>query len=72
MVSGASISGQWSGLTSDSDTGTTDGSGNVTVASSKVRNANGTFTFTVTGVTIAGKTYNAALNQETSDSIVFP
>ena len=27
-------------------------------------NANGTFTFAVTGVTIAGKTYNAALNYE--------
>jgi hypothetical protein len=72
VVSGASVSGQWSGLTSDSDTGTTDGSGNVTLASNKVRNANGTYTFTVTGVTIAGKTYNAALNQETSDSVVYP
>jgi hypothetical protein len=72
VVSGASVSGQWSGLTSDSDTGTTDGSGNVTLASSKVRNANGTYTFTVTGVTASGMTYNSALNQETSDSVVFP
>ena len=72
VVSGASVSGQWSGLTSDSDTGTTDGSGNVTLTSSKVRNANGTYTFTVTGVTASGMNYNSALNQETSDAIVFP
>ena len=72
VVSGASVSGQWSGLTGDSDTGTTDGGGNVTLTSDKVRNANGTYTFTVTGVTASGMIYNPALNQETSDSIVYP
>ncbi|HSR88541.1 MAG TPA: hypothetical protein VLL07_06265, partial [Pontiella sp.] len=68
----ASVSGQWSGLTSDSDTGTTDGGGNVILTSDKVRNANGTYTFTVTGVTADGLTYNPSLNQQTSGSITFP
>ena len=72
VVPGASVSGQWSGLTSDSDTGSTDGNGNVTLTSDKVRNANGTYTFTVTDVSASGLTYNPVLNQETSDSITYP
>jgi len=70
-VEGAQVSGQWSGATNDSDSGTTDPSGKVTFASNSVGSApNGTtFTFTVNDVTKSGWTYNQAANIETSDSI---
>ena len=71
-VSGATVSGDWSGLTSSSVSGTTGTDGRATLNSGFVRNANGTFTFTVTGVTAAGFTYNPALNVETTDSITVP
>jgi hypothetical protein len=53
-LAGVSVGGRWSGLTSDVDTGLTGADGNVTVSSSQVRNANGTFTFTIDTAVKAG------------------
>ena len=71
-VSGVTVSGQWSGLTNDSDTGTTDTSGQVTVSSNTVKNPSGVFTFTVGSVAKSGFAYNPSANVETSDSISAP
>ncbi|MDD5669695.1 MAG: S8 family serine peptidase, partial [Candidatus Omnitrophica bacterium] len=73
-VPGAVISGTWSGATRDSDTGTTNSSGKLTVSSNEVRNpARGTtYTFTVKSVTKTGWTYDSAQNTVTSKSIKVP
>jgi thermitase len=73
-VAGAKVSGHWSGATNDSDTGTTNSSGQVTVQSNGVRRAPSgtTFTFTVDNVTLNGWVYDSAANVETSDSITVP
>lgn len=68
-VTGATVSGHWSGLTADLDTGVTDTLGQVALISDTVLNAAGTFTFTVDDVTLEGYTYDPAANVETSDSI---
>jgi len=68
-VEGATVSGHWSGLTSDSDSGTTDGDGTIALDSDSVKNADGTFTFTVDNVTKEGWVYDPSKNVETSDSI---
>lgn len=69
-VANATVTGQWSGLTSSSATGLTGADGTVTFVS-KSKN-NGTFTFKVTNVTASGYDYYAGLNIETSDSITNP
>jgi thermitase len=71
---GAIVSGRWSGATNDSDTGTTNSSGQVTVQSNSVRRppSGTTFTFTVNSVTLSGWVYDSAANVETSDSIKVP
>ena len=73
-VVGAMVSGDWSGATSDTDSGLTDASGEVALNSDKVRNApSGTvFTFTVDRVSLTGWGYNQTANVETSDSITVP
>jgi len=73
-LSGASVSGHWSGVTSDSDTGLTNGTGQVTLQSNNVKRAphGTTFTFTVDSVSLAGWSYDAAANVETSDSVSVP
>ncbi len=71
-VSGATVSGHWTGLTSDTDSGATDANGVVILKSDAVRSASGAFTFTVTGVAKDGWTYDSAANVETSDSIAVP
>jgi len=71
-VPGATVSGQWSGATSDSDAGVTDSSGRVTLQSNFLKRppSGTTFTFTVGNVVLAGGwTYDATANVETSDSI---
>jgi len=70
-VEGATVYGSWSGATGDSDSGITDGMGQVSLKSDKVRNPAGgtTFTFTVDSVTKEGWTYDSSKNTETSDSI---
>jgi len=70
-VSGATVSGTFSGATSDSVSGTTGASGNVTLTSSG-KKGGGTWTFCVTGVTKSGWTYNASANVETCDTITAP
>jgi len=71
-VEGAAVSGYWSNATSDSDSGVTDTSGQVSLKSDSVKNPSGetTFTFTVDGVAKDGWTYNP--NGEISDSITVP
>ncbi|MFH1782581.1 MAG: S8 family serine peptidase [Candidatus Omnitrophota bacterium] len=71
-VVGATVSGSWSGLTSDSDSGATGTSGVISLSSNKVKNPNGTFTFTVENITKDGWGYDSADNLETSDSITAP
>lgn len=73
-VPNATVSGVWSGSTSDSDSGSTDSNGQVTLESDRVRNpASGSqFTFTVTDVVLDGWIYDSASNIETSDSISIP
>ena len=68
------VSGHWSDATSDTDAGTTDASGQVSLNSDKLKNpAPGTtFTFTVDNVEKAGWTYDSSANVETSDSITVP
>ena len=67
-VSGATVNGEWSGLTSETRSGTTGTDGKVTFESSKTKSS-GTFTFCVTGVTASGLTYDDTMNNETCDSI---
>lgn len=67
-VPNAVVSGSWSGITSDSDTSTTNTNGVVTVQSDIVKIA-GTFTFAVTDVSLTDWTYNNTANVESSDSI---
>ena len=53
-IEGAAVSGDWSGLTSDTDSGPTDSDGKIALDSDLVKNAVGTYTFTVTDVTYDG------------------
>ena len=66
---GVTVSARWSGLTTDTDTVTTDANGQAVIVSNNTK-ARGTFTVTVTNLSAAGFTYNPSLNVETSDSIV--
>jgi serine protease len=68
-VEGATVSGYWSGLTNDSDIRITDGNGTVSLMSDKIKNANGTFIFTIENIIKDGWTYDQSSNVETSDSI---
>ncbi len=73
-VEGATVSGYWSGATSDSDSGVTDASGEISLKSDSVKNppSGTTFTFTVDDVTKTDWTYDSAANIETGDSITVP
>jgi len=70
-VEGATVSGHWSGATTDIDSGITDASGQVSLESDKVKNPSSEtiFAFTVDDVAKAGWTYDSPANVETSDSI---
>ena len=73
-VSGATVSGHWSGATTDTDSGVTDSSGQVKLKSNRLRNPTSgetTFTFTVGNVTKDGWTYDPRANVETSDFIKY-
>lgn len=65
---GATVSGRWSGIVSGTASASTDSSGSVKFTSASTKKS-GTFTFTVTGATLAGYSYDSAANEETSDSI---
>jgi PKD repeat protein len=56
-VAGATVTGQWSGLSGGTSTGVTDGNGDVTLTSGKNKKS-GLFTFTVTNVTKNGYAYD--------------
>ncbi len=70
-VSGATVTGNWSGATTGSSSGSTGADGKVTLESKSIKGG-GTFTFTVTNVSATGYTYNPSMNVETSDSITAP
>ena len=64
------VGGTWSSVVSGSASLVTNSSGIAEFRSSRVKAATGSrFTFTVTGVTLGGYTYDATRNVETSDSI---
>lgn len=68
-LSGVSVSGKWSVLTGDSDSGTTDSAGKVKLYSDWVYRPRGTFTFTVNTMSKSGWVYDNAANVMTSNSI---
>ena len=70
-VAGATVSGHWTGSTTDEDTGTTDENGITILRSDRTRDTSGTFTFVVDDVSKDGWTYNPEGNVESSDSIGF-
>ena len=63
------VTGAWSGLTSGTASAMTSAAGTAAITSGGTKK-NGTFTFTVTGLTLAGATYDASRNSQTSASIV--
>jgi uncharacterized repeat protein (TIGR02543 family) len=70
LVPGATVTGTWSGVVGGSGSLSTNSAGQAEFSSDRVRASSGSvFTFTVTGVTLNGYTYNPAANVETSDSI---
>jgi PKD repeat protein len=70
-VSGATVSGTWSGVVGGSASLVTNSSGQADFVSARVNAATGSvFTFTVTGITLSGYAYDPARNVETSDSII--
>lgn len=71
-VSGATVTGRWSGIVSQTSASVVTGTNGVATFTSPTssKTARGTFTFTVTGVTRTGFSYVPASNLETSDSIV--
>jgi hypothetical protein len=62
-VSGANVSGSWSGGTSGSGSCSTDGSGRCTITRNNIRNA-ASVTFGVDGVTATGAGYDADANHD--------
>ncbi|MBN1900502.1 M23 family metallopeptidase [Candidatus Sumerlaeota bacterium] len=70
-VSGAKVTGEWSGAVSGTSSGITGADGKVALQSSKKKNG-GTFTFCVTNVEAAGYIYDSNMNVETCDSITAP
>jgi PKD repeat protein len=68
-VAGATVTGKWSGIVSGTSSGVTGSTGTVKLTSPSTSKTSGTFTFTVTGVTVSGYTYDSAQNVETSESI---
>jgi PKD repeat protein len=70
LISGAAVKGNWSGVVSGSASGKTTGSGQANIASGRTT-TRGTFTFTVTGITLTGYTYDPAQNKASSASIVY-
>ena len=70
-VSGATVSGDWTGAASSSTSDVTGSDGKVTLSSKTIKTA-GTFTFCVTNVTASGYIYDSGMNVETCDSISVP
>jgi PKD repeat protein len=64
------VTGNWSGLTQGSVTGTTNSLGQVVFTSGNTKKR-GTFTFTVTNLSASGYTYNSGSNNVTSASVTY-
>ncbi|WP_340818358.1 S8 family serine peptidase [Methanolobus sp. WCC4] len=58
-VPGATVSGDWSGLVSETVSAVTDATGVATFQSSQLKNPTGDFIFSANGVTLAGYEYNS-------------
>lgn len=71
LVRNARVTGTWSGLTKAAVSGTTSRSGTISFTSARTK-TRGTFTFTVTGITLSGYTYAPTRNVRTSASIATP
>lgn len=71
IVSGAKISGTWSGLVSANVVGQTNTKGQVTFKSVATKSI-GVITFTATNITKSGYVYTPALNAMTSASVTVP
>ena len=71
-VAGATVYGTWSGDYDASVSGVTAADGTVAFSSGKVRQANAAFTFTVDGVVHNAFTYDPALNNQSSATLVVP
>lgn len=70
LVPGATVSGSWSGVVNGTGSATTNTSGVAAIRSKRAKApAGSTFSFTVTGASLAGYSYDPAMNVETSDSI---
>ena len=70
-ISGAKVTGSWTGLVRSTASASTNASGNA-VLSSKSTTKKGTMSFKVTAVSLSGYTYDAAQNTATTASIVLP
>ena len=67
-VSGATVTGQFTGSYNQTRTATTDATGTATLTTTAAVSGTVTFTFCVTDVTKSGATYNSSANVETCDS----
>jgi serine protease len=70
-VDKVTVSGHWSGLTSDTETSLTIASGQVSLVSNSTKKP-GAFTFTIDNLVKSGWTYDQAANAKTSDFITVP
>jgi len=70
VISGATVNGSWSGVVSATGTATTSSRGQAKFTSPSTK-SRGTFTFSVTGVTLSGAVYDATKNKQSSASIVY-
>ncbi len=70
VISGATVKGSWSGVVSATGTATTSSRGLAKFSSPSTK-SRGTFSFSVTGVSLSGSTYDASKNKQTSASIVY-
>ena len=71
VVPGATVTGTWGGVVTGTTSVATASNGIATFTSPNTRAKTGTFTFTVTGVTLSGYSYDSTTNAETSDSLSF-
>jgi hypothetical protein len=67
-VTGATVTGTWSGVVSGTGSAITASTGVASLTSPSTK-SRGTFTFTVTGVSLSGYSYQPSSNVETADSI---
>lgn len=70
VIPGATVSGSWSGVVSGNSSATTNTSGLARLISPSTK-SRGTFTFSVTGISLSGSSYEAAQNKQGSASIVY-